>query len=164
MPALAFQVATAALVGQCIGAKKITEAEEYAWTAIKFFTVSVAAVSLVMVIFSRPVVGQFSDSPQAIELGVLALKFIALEQFCNCISIVVSGALSGGGDTRPSMRYTIWSQWILMLPLAYFLAKQTGWDIQGAWLAWGAAPILQTGLMFARFVSGHWKRINVTVD
>ncbi len=160
MPSLAFQVATAALVGQAIGANKIREAEELGWTTIKLCSTIMAILSLVIVLFPGLIVYVFSRSPEVIELGCLSMRFIALEQFCSCISIVSSGALSGAGDTRPAMRYTIISQWILMLPLAAGLVYYTSFDIMGAWFAWGFAPIVQAALTLLRFSRGHWKQIN----
>ena len=89
-------------------------------------------------------------------------RAIAFEQFCNCVSIIASGALSGAGDTRPSMNYTLVSQWLLMLPLAYLLAEKTEYDITGAWIAWGFAPFIQMVLTLSRYFGGHWKTLRVT--
>lgn len=119
MPALAFQVAAATLVGQSIGAKQIDRAEAYGWTAIVFCNGVLALASLIMVLFPQWIVGLFTDSIEAIEMGRWVLCLIALEQFCSSMSIIVSGALNGAGDTRPAMNYTIVSQWVLMLPLAF---------------------------------------------
>ncbi len=161
MPALAFQVATATLVGQSIGAKKIDQAEAFGWTAIKFCSSIMAAASLVIFIFPGFIMRIFSDSPLVIEMGIFALRLLALEQFCNSVSIIVSGALSGAGDTRPSLRYTIISQWLLMLPLAYWLST-TSMGASGAWIAWGFAPIIQAILTLRRFIKGAWKNMNVS--
>ncbi len=162
MPSLAFQVATSALVGQSIGANKTKEAEAYGWTSIKFCSLIMAVLSLAVVIFPGMIVQFFSDSERVIDLGKIALRFIALEQFCNCVSIVASGALSGAGDTKPAMRYTILSQWFLMVPLAGILSYYTPLDIVGAWIAWGIAPVVQAILTIMRFAGGKWKTIKST--
>ncbi|MGC9326208.1 MAG: MATE family efflux transporter, partial [Candidatus Hinthialibacter sp.] len=161
MPAMAFQAATATLVGQSIGRQRIDQAESYGWTAIQFCSVLMAVVSVAMFLLSEQIMRVFSDAAGVIEAGHWALRFIALEQFCNSVSIIISGALTGAGDTRPFLRYTIWTQWMLMLPLAYVLVYHTSWDVPGAWLAWGVAPILQVLLTFRRFVQGYWKDIRV---
>ncbi len=163
MPSLAFQVATSALVGQSIGANKINEAESYGWNAIKFCSVVMAFLSLVVFLLSGKITSIFSHDPEVIKMGRIALRFIALEQFCNCVSIVASGALSGAGDTKPAMRYTIISQWLLMLPFATLLSYYTGLDIWGAWIAWGLAPAVQAVMTLIRFAGGKWKTIKATV-
>lgn len=159
MPALAFQIAAATLVGHSIGAKKIDQAEAFGWTAIRYCNAVLALESALVLVFPSWIMSWFTDSMETIEMGRMALRFIALEQFCNCISIIASGVLSGAGDTRPAMRYTILSQWILMLPLAYLLACCTTWDVFGAWLAWGFAPVIQVFLTLRRFIGGYWKTI-----
>ncbi|MGI6456639.1 MAG: MATE family efflux transporter [bacterium] len=162
MPALAFQVATSALVGQSIGAGKIRRAEEYGLTAIVFCSLLLAFLSLIVFLFPRQMVSLFTDDPEVLFLSILTLRAIAFEQFCNCVSIIASGALSGAGDTRPSMNYTLVSQWLLMLPLAYLLAEKTEYDITGAWIAWGFAPFIQMVLTLSRYFGGHWKTLRVT--
>lgn len=162
MPALAIQVGTSALVGQSIGANNIKEAEGVGWTSLKMCLLIFGLLGLILFLFPVWIVKFFNDVPEVVGLAKLTIRFIAIEQFCNCVSIVVSGALSGAGDTRPAMRYTILSQWLLMLPVAFLLSQATQYDIGGAWLAWGIAPIVQTVLTVFRFMEGRWKEIKPT--
>ena len=104
MPSLAFQVATAALVGQSIGAGRIDRAEAYAWTSVKFCSSLMALVSMPLLLFPQAIMALFTQDPEVTRLGIISLRWIALEQFCNSVSIVASGCLAGAGDTRPSMQ------------------------------------------------------------
>lgn len=160
MPALGLQVATATLVGKSIGEENPLLAESYGWTVLRFSSTVMALASVFLFLSAEFIVAIFTDNADVLALGGLTLRWIAFEQFCNCISIVVSGVLSGAGDTRPSMRYTLISQWGIMLPLAFWLSSGT-MDVQGAWLAWGIAPALQTVLTLIRFRSGVWKTMSV---
>lgn len=161
MPALAFQVGTAALVGQSIGAKKIEKAEAYGWTAIQFVSMLMALTSLILALWPQTIVALFTNDEKVISLARITLICIAFEQFCNCVSIVAGGALAGAGDTRPSMRYTVFAQWMLMVPAAWCLAEYSPWDVHGAWVAWGAAPAVQSVLTVLRFWRGKWKTLKV---
>ncbi|MEW6234673.1 MAG: MATE family efflux transporter [Candidatus Omnitrophota bacterium] len=163
MPALAIQAAVSALVGQSIGANNLEEAEGYGWTSIKFCVLIFGFLSLLLFLFPARIVRLFTDVPEVISLANAAMRFIALEQFCNCVSIVASGALSGAGDTKPPMRYTIFSQWFLMLPLALWFSYQPSMNIWGVWLAWGMAPAVQLLLTVLRFTSGEWKSIKAAI-
>jgi putative MATE family efflux protein len=161
MPSLAFQVGVSALVGHSIGRNKIEEAEAYGWTSTKLCSFIMGIVSLVLFMFPELFITLFTKSEAVLELGKICMRFIVLEQFCNCVSIVVSGALSGAGDTKPALYYTILSQWFVMFPLALFLEHYTAYGVTGAWLAWGIAPILQAVLTLNRFHQGKWKTMNV---
>lgn len=161
MPALAFQVGTAALVGQSIGSKDTSKAEAYGWTAIQFVSMIMAATSVILIIFPQTIVGLFTSDENVLALARITLTCIAFEQFCNCVSIVAGGALAGSGDTRPSMRYTVFAQWMLMVPAAWCLVAYSPWDVYGAWVAWGVAPAVQSVLTVLRFWRGKWKTIRV---
>ncbi len=161
MPALAFQVGAAALVGQSIGAQNIEKAEAYGWTAIQFVSMVMAMTSVVLIIWSQTIVSLFTSDENVLALARITLVCIACEQFCNCVSIVAGGALAGAGDTRPSMRYTVFAQWMLMAPAAWCLVAYSPWDVYGAWVAWGAAPAVQSALTVLRFWRGKWKSIHV---
>ncbi|MDP8242934.1 MAG: MATE family efflux transporter [Candidatus Hinthialibacter antarcticus] len=161
MPALAFQVGTAALVGQSIGAKNAEKAEAYGWTAIQFVSMIMAVTSIILIIWPVTIVGLFTTDKDVLALARITLICIAFEQFCNCVSIVAGGALAGSGDTRPSMRYTVFAQWMLMIPAAWFFVAYSPWDVYGAWVAWGVAPAVQSVLTVMRFWRGKWKAVRV---
>jgi len=64
--------------------------------------------------------------------------------------------LLGAGDTLPAMRYTLVSEWCLMLPLSYLVVVME-WVPDGLLAAWVLAPVLTLVLMQRRFRSGRWK-------
>ena len=64
---------------------------------------------------------------------------------------------TGAGDTRPPLRFTILSQWVLMLPLAYGFTMFSALDFFGPWIAWAFSPCVQLLLTLAHFVRGRWK-------
>ncbi len=161
MPALAFQVATASLVGQSIGAQEVDEAEKYGWSSIRYSSFLMLLLSLILFLFPEKLAALFTDSPEVMKYSAITLRCIAIEQFCSCVSIVCSGVLSGAGDTKPIMRYTVIAQWYLMLPVAFYLAFGLGYDANGAWVAWGIAPVVQMLLTLYRVFHGHWKSIRV---
>lgn len=161
MPALAFQIAASTLAGQFIGKKELDQAVCIGWTNIAFVSTAFFMECLLLFCFPASVMSIFSDDPHVIDLGVITLRCIAVEQFCNCISIAAHGALAGAGDTTPSMRYTILTQWMLMLPASLFFSYGLGWGLHGAWLIWGCIPAIQAALTINRFASGKWKQLAV---
>ena len=58
--------------------------------------------------------------------------------------------------TRPALRYTLVSEWCLMLPVSYCLVVM-GLVPDGLLAAWVLAPALTLVLMQRRFRSGRWK-------
>lgn len=162
MPSLAFQVGVSALVGQSIGQKNFDDAENYGWTSIKLSSFIMGIISIIVFLMPAFFMRIFTQEEEVIRIGTLCMRFIVLEQFWSCFSIVTGGVLVGAGDTKPTLYYAMISQWFLMLPLAYILTHFSSHDILGAWMAWGCAPILESILIFSRFRSGKWKQMKLT--
>jgi Na+-driven multidrug efflux pump len=90
-------------------------------------------------------------------LGASVLRWFAVAQLFSALSIGMQGALMGAGDTAPALRYTLISEWGVMLPLAY-LFSLTSWGFPESLLAcWTLAPALTLVFMWRRWRSGSVK-------
>ena len=87
------------------------------------------------------------------------LRLFAVAQFFSALNITVQGALLGAGDTLPNLRYTFFTQWIVMLPLAYVTSRLDPWQLHGPLAAWICAPILLLLLLSRRFRRDKWKKL-----
>lgn len=161
LPALAFQVATATLVGQAIGRGDIKEAEQLAHRSTLLLGILMSGVVGLTIVFARPLAAVFIVDEAAAALGAQVLRWFAVAQFFSSLSICTQGALAGAGDTQPFMRYTLATQVVIMLALTYLLMVVAGLDPVGALVAWTVAPAIQLVLMQARFRSGRWKTMRV---
>jgi putative MATE family efflux protein len=159
LPALAFQAATATLVGQAIGRGDYQEAEALGQRSVQLLTALMVVVVGTILVLARPLAGLLMGAPEAIDLGTTVLRWFAVAQFFSALSIATQGVLMGAGDTGPAMRYTLVSQWIVMLPLAWVLFWIVGWIPGGPLAAWTLAPVLSFVLLQRRFRSGRWKTI-----
>lgn len=160
LPAVAFQVATATLVGQAIGRGDYREAEALGNRSFQLLALIMVVVVLLIIVFAGPLAGWLIDSPEAAELGATVLRWFAVAQLFSALSIGTQGALMGAGDTAPTLRYTLVSQWLVMLPLAYVLLY-AGWVPGGPLLAWTVAPALSLLLTQRRWRGGRWKAVRV---
>ena len=157
LPALAFQVATATLVGQAIGRGNFQEADAMWRRSAVLLGLIVAVVSAVIILLAAPLTELFIASSDTTELGANVLRWFAAAQFFSALSIALQGALMGAGDTTPALRYTVLGQWVVMIPLAYVLMTVLGWDPDGALAAWTIAPAITLVLTWRRLQSGVWK-------
>ena len=157
LPALAFQAATATLVGQAIGRGDYGEAQALGRRSVQLLAVLMFLVVALIMALADPLAALFIGTPQNALLGAKVLRWFAAAQFFSALSIATQGALLGAGDTAPAMRYTLVSQWAVMLPLAQVLLW-AGWTPEGPLAAWLLAPIISLLLTKRRFESGRWKR------
>ncbi len=161
LPALAFQVAAATLVGQAVGARRYDLAQSVGQRTVFLLALIMAGVVAVTFLLADPIATLFIADPDVAALGATVLRWFAVAQFFSSLSIGTQGALTGAGDTKPIFRYTVVTQWGVLLALTASLLILAGWAPEGALLAWVAAPVLQLALMQRLFRSGRWRRLRV---
>jgi Na+-driven multidrug efflux pump len=102
------------------------------------------------------------------------LKIVAFAQPSLALSMILTGALRGAGDTRWPLAFTFLGFLGVRIPLAYFLAWDSvplpivhfvlngyGLGVIGAWYAMTADVIVRSLLVLTRFLHGGWKRVRV---
>ena len=159
LPALAFQVATATQVGQAIGGRDYKRAETLGHRSVLLLALIMAAVVGAIVVLARPLAMLFIEDPAVVTLAATVLRWFAVAQFFSSLSICTQGALTGAGDTKPILGYTVATQWGVLLTLTYVFLGW-GWEPEGPLLAWVLAPALQLVLMQRLFRGGRWKRLD----
>jgi putative MATE family efflux protein len=157
MPAMAFGMGAGVLVGQNLGAKQPQRAERSAWLAVGLVEALVVATSLVMFIWTVPVIRIFNRDPamdatavQFIHIGIVGWLLIGF-------MFVLMNCLQGAGDTLPTMVISIITTWVITLPLAYFLPKYTDWGVIGIRWAMTASTIVGAISNVIYFRTGKWK-------
>lgn len=159
VPAIAFSMATAAVVGQNMGVKNITRAKDTVKKAGLLSAVSLFLAGIVLFIFATPisavfVPGEFeviAMSASFIRMFSLGLGFLGAE-------MVIIGALRGSGNTNLSMILSIISSFLLFI-VAYILAKMTLLGYKGIFISFPivmALSLLIAGIIY--FKSGWTKK------
>lgn len=158
LPALAFQAAAATLVGHAVGAGRFDRAEALGRRSVQLLSLLMTGVVALTFGFARPLAALFIADAEVVPLAATVLRWFAVAQFFSSVSICVQGALTGAGDTKPILTYTIVTQWGLLLSLTFIALAGFGREPEGPLAAWVAAPLVQFVLMQRLFRSGRWKR------
>ena len=151
LPALAFQVATAALVGQAIGRSEFDEARRLGRRSVQLLAIMMVAVVAAIIVFAEPIAHLLVEDEHVAGVTVTVLRWFAVAQFFSSLNITVQGALLGAGDTLPNLRYTMITQWMVMLPLTLVATATLDWQLHGAMFAWTVAPAILLVLLARRF-------------
>ncbi|MHB0876327.1 MAG: MATE family efflux transporter [Anaerolineae bacterium] len=160
-PGMGFALGSTAMVGQCLGAKRVDLSERAARHAVRMAVIWMTTISALMAIFGRSVMGLFTTDPEMISIGSRALMVIAFSQPLQAIAQVTAGSLRGAGDTRFPMVSTFLGVWLFRLPFSYLFGPVLGWGLAGMYIANvldGAARAIATTWRFRR---GKWRSINV---
>ena len=156
MPAMNFGAALSTFVGQNLGAQKPERVKQGLRST--FFMASALAVTttLLVIIFKHSLMGIFTCDPDVIEIGATYLVIISSFYICFSSMFVIGGVMRGAGDTLIPMFITLFSLWIIRIPLAYILSDIIG--VTGIWWAIPIAWFLGAVLSYLYYLKGNWKK------
>ncbi len=159
MPGVGIGIAGATLVGQSLGAGKVTAARHYGWAATRFGVLFMGLSGLLYIIFPREIISFFSRDPLVISQGYWPLIILGAVQGFNGVGTVLSQSLEGAGATHWVLAAELIIYWLFLLPATYFFAIHLGWGLTAAWGCIGVMMILYAGVMIRKFRSESWAKI-----
>lgn len=122
MPAMGISNALATMIGQNLGAKKISR-------AVRSVKVGMILVMLIMLIgcsflffFGSSLTRFFINDPAIADVGVRMFKVVSLAAFIFGVLFVFMGVFNGSGHTKPTLLLNISRLWFLRIPLVFILS------------------------------------------
>lgn len=155
MPGFSLAQSAATLVGQNLGAEKPARAERSVWVAAGFYEVIMLVSTAILIIFAGNIVSIFNLTPEIVRIGGSYIRFISSTFFFMALSIVLSRAMNGAGDTLSPMLITAISVFVLRIPLVLFLAQI--WATTGIWTGIAISNVAQGLITTFWFTRGRWK-------
>jgi putative MATE family efflux protein len=158
LPSWGLSNAAATLVGQNLGAKQPERAETSVWRTGLYNMLFLGSVGIVFVIFAEPIVRLFTNDPEVVPLGAMALRIISYGNIGYAYGMVMLQSFNGAGDTLTPTIVNFFGFWLFEIPLAYWLAIKLGLQTKGVYfsivIAEGAIALASV-LLFRR---GRWKK------
>ena len=162
LPGMGFGLAAATLVGQALGRNEPLDASRWAWDVVKVALVVMGVLGLPMVIAPEAVLTSiYRLKPETLDLALWPLRLIGMSVVFEAVGTVLQNALLGAGDTRRVMLTTIAGQWLLFLPVAYFIGPFLSLGLTAIWALQVGYRCLQA-LVFAGYWRGQrWAHIKI---
>jgi len=158
MIGVGFGAATAAIVGQNLGAHRPDRAERAGWLATGFCTLlGVVAFGLELGIPAQ-FASLFTSDPAVIAEAVRYLRIASVSQLAVCAEVVLEGALGGAGETVPPMIAST-GLTASRVPLAGLAADR--WGASGIWWVISLTAIGRGLAMASLWRWGRWKRKSI---
>jgi putative MATE family efflux protein len=158
MVGVGFGAATAAIVGQNLGAGQPDRAARAGWIAAGYCSVLGVAWFFAQTIAPATLAGIFSTDPGVIREASSYLRIAAISQLAVSLEMVLDGALGGAGDTVPPMLASTTLS-VLRIPLAAFAA--TRWGAAGIWWVISLTACGRALSLVLLWRSGRWRRKSV---
>jgi len=154
-------VATTALVGQQLGAKRPDLSIMYGKIGQRMALI-VSVFLCTFTIFGRfwfPTL--FTDDQNIIAATATILIILAIVQPIQTSQLVMGGCLRGAGDTRYVALTMLISVAIARPLFSFLLVFPLGLGLPGAWLAMVLDQSLRLVLLYGRFAKGKWTEIKI---
>lgn len=159
MPAYGLAAAAATLVGFSIGEKKYDEARKIGLTSVYLGIMIMVPLGIIEFVGAPVFASIFTDDGSVIKMVVTALRINAFFQPALAISIILTGALQGMGDTKSPLYSTVIGMWIMRVLGVYVLGILLDLGIAGVWLAIGIDLTIRSAFLLFKYFS-HYKKFN----
>jgi putative MATE family efflux protein len=161
LPCFVLGNASAALVGQNLGAGQPERAVRAGWLATNTgMLINLVAAALIM-IFAHALTGYFSRDPQVVDVCVDYLRLVSPFYIFAAMGIILGRSMNGAGDTVPTMLITIVTLWGIQVPLAHLFARWFYPATTGVWWSIAISNTLNGLITAAWFQVGRWKRAKI---
>ncbi len=158
---LGFGDGAGAIIGQNLGINNIKTAEKVAkLTGLVSSGVNLL-VFFVILIFSPQIIGAFTNSAEVIRYGSILVKVMAFSYAIFSYSFGLSSAFFGSGYNKPFMYASIFSRWIIQVPLMFIFVKVLGLPFYAVALGYGLAEISEAIGLIYFYNQGKWKETKV---
>ncbi|MEN8006379.1 MAG: MATE family efflux transporter [Candidatus Krumholzibacteriota bacterium] len=161
MPLWGLTTAASVLTGNWIGAGRPDTAAHYGRQTYKLGTYYSLLLAVVIILLRHELFKIFTNDPEILALGAGLAVSAAIFQYFDGIRMLSSGILQGAGDTRYTMLVTLIIMWGGFIPLTWYLIVVQGGNVIAAWYGASVCYLAQGVLMWRRFQSGKWKKIEI---
>lgn len=160
MVAAGFSMATSAMVGQRLGAGKPEAAEAVVKEAARMAMIGLGVLAVIFIAVPRPYIALFTTDTAVLLMAAAALRVGGLAEVPTGLVMVLNGALSGAGDTKPLFLVTL-AGGVVRLAMAAWLILGLKLGLEAAWYAAFADWVVRAVVIWWRFRGGAWKSVKV---
>ncbi|MCA9565333.1 MAG: MATE family efflux transporter [Myxococcales bacterium] len=165
VPGMSISQATAALVGQSLGAGDIERAKKVLAASLRMCSAVMSVLAIILVTFADPIVSAFQVAPGT-SLHFYAVMWIQVLGYCMPLVgmyVAFVGLLQGAGATRVSLSINACVTLLVQIPLSYILGFPVGWMTFGVWVAFPLGFVLKGALGMVAYKSNVWAKTGTTV-
>lgn len=141
LPAIGFGFSSMAIIGQCIGAKNVSRANETFKLALLYGSVTAFVMGVLGMIFAKPIISILTFDPVVARDVQWYLYLTGATYVFLACSLVVTNALQAVGHSWSGLWLVLLRYGIVTIPLTLYLTTQMT-SMNAVWLALGIGNIV----------------------
>lgn len=156
LPAWAWGMAAATMIGQCLGAGRPDRARMGGHEAMLQACVVAAIVMVVFLVGAESIYALMHKDPAVTSFGVPAIRLLALFEIPLSIVIVYAVGIRGAGESIRPMFINAVGIFLVRLPIGYWLGVELEAGLVGAMGGMGADITVRAIAFYFYFKYGKW--------
>lgn len=160
MVVLGISAAVTIKIGNAVGAKNYRDAKLIGYSALSLAIIFMFLTGVIFILFNKFLPSLYINDDRVVGYASTLLIIAAMFQLSDGIQAVGLGILKGLKDVKIPMIITLFSYWIIALPVGYVLGFILDFNISGIWLG------LLFGLTMAAmmFVIRFYRKVNKHIN
>jgi len=156
LPAFAFNMANAVVVGNVLGEGKEKDAFRSGLVTAWIGVGMVMTLVITVVLNARWIASLLSSDAKVIQECVKYIYISMISEPFMAWGVILGGGLSGAGDTKSVMTRVALSLWLVRIPLAYLFVVLLGFGAVSVWWSMNLSQFLQAFLITKRYLNRTW--------
>ncbi len=159
LPAFAFNMSNAVVVGNLLGEQKSNEAYKAGIVTAILGAIVVTFLSVIVLVNARSIAASLSNDDLVITETVKYLYICLISEPFMAWGVILSGGLNGAGDTKSVMSRVALSVWLFRIPLSYLFGVLFGFGAIAVWWSMNSSLLVQAILISRRYFKKKWLEI-----
>jgi Na+-driven multidrug efflux pump len=153
--------ASATLVSRTVGEGDLAGATQWGWAAGKLGVIGITTLGLPMLLFPKIFLSIFLSDPYTITVADIPLRLESATAGMFSLMYVFGYTLNSLGDGKRIMIISLTTQWLLFLPVVWFVGPYLHYGLLQVWFVQMAYSLLATVLITRLWIDGRWKTIKI---
>jgi len=156
LPAFAFNMANAVVVGNLLGSDDREEAFRNGIITGVLGVIIVSTLTALVLINAPGIARLVSHNPIVIRESVNYLFVVLMCEPVMAWAVILSGGLNGAGDTKSVLVRVSLSVWLIRIPLGLLFIRYFQWGATSMWWAMNASIVVHSIFITKRYFSKRW--------
>ena len=156
LPAFAFNMANAVIVGNLLGEKKREEAYRSGMVTATIGVGIVTMMVITVILNAQWIVSFLSNNEVVIRESTKYIYISMISEPFMAWGVILGGGLNGAGDTKSVLMRIAFSVWLVRIPLSYIFVILFGFGAASVWWSMNLSQFVQAFLISKRYFNKGW--------